>query len=157
MENEKKINVEKITANLIGLSWNKTSDGTPIVCAITSNDNLHTKTTSRSYLTALVGAAGAKAYVKSKLDIGQVEILSGSKITWERTTVPAGLPHERSGETVVLDDDDIIDHIIAVDLQPIAGVLLEKYLDDYMKEHPNCTISSLQEKLMLKNFGVQVD
>lgn len=145
------VKVEKISTTLIGLTWNKASDGTPIICAITKDGNLHTKTTSRSYLTALIGGAGAISFVKEKLDAGEVEIVSGSRITWERTTYPANTPHERNGESVVLDKEDVIDHIVSVDLQPIADVLLLKYLEEHKGE-----MSQLQEKLLQKAFGVEV-
>lgn len=148
---ENEVKVEKISTTLIGLTWNKTSDGTPIICAITKDGNLHTKTTSRSYLTALVGGSGAISFVKEKLDAGEVEIISGSRITWERTTYPANMPHERNGETVVVDKEDVIDHIVSVDLQPIADVLLLKYLEEYEGD-----MSQLQEKLLTKAFGVEV-
>ena len=145
------VKVEKISTTLIGLTWNKTTDGTPIICAITKDGNLHTKTTSRSYLTALVGGSGAISFVKEKLDAGEIEIISGSRITWERTTYPANAPHERNGETIVTDKEDVIDHIISVDLQPISDVLLLKYLEEYKGE-----MSQLQEKLLMKAFGVEV-
>lgn len=146
-----KAKTEKMSTKLIGLTWNKASDGTPILCAIVKDGNLHTKTTSRSYLTALDGAAGAVAFVKEKLDGGSVEILSGASISWERTTYPANTPHERNGETVVLDKEDVIDHIVRVDLQPIADVLLLKYLEEH-----NQTLTNLQERLLQKSFGVEL-
>lgn len=142
---------EKMSTKLIGLTWNKASDGTPILCAIVKDGNLHTKTTSRSYLTALDGAAGAVAFVKEKLDAGEVEILSGASIAWERTTYPANVPHDRNGETVVLDKEDVIDHIVRVDLQPIADVLLLKYLEEH-----NQPTTNLQERLLQKSFGVEL-
>lgn len=145
------VKVEKISTTLIGLTWNKATDGTPIICAITKDGNLHTKTTSRSYLTALVGGSGAISFVKEKLDAGEVEIVSGSRITWERTTYPANVEHERNGETVILDKEDVIDHIVSVDLQPIADVLLLKYLEEHKGE-----LSQLQEKLLMKAFDVKV-
>lgn len=142
---------EKMSTKLIGLTWNKATDGTPIVCAIVKDGNLHTKTTSRSYLTALDGAAGAVAFVKEKLDAGAVEILSGASISWERTTYPANVPHERNGESVIIDKEDVIDHIVRVDLQPIADVLLLKYLEEH-----NQAMTSLQERLLQKSFGVEL-
>lgn len=146
-----KAKTEKMSTKLVGLTWNKANDGTPIVCAIVKDGNLHTKTTTRSYLTALDGAAGAVSYVKEKLDAGAVEILSGASITWERTTYPANIPHDRNGETVVLDKEDVIDHIVRVDLQPIADVLLLKYLEEH-----NQTLTNLQERLLQKSFGVEL-
>lgn len=143
--------VEKISTGLVSLDWNKTSDGTDIICAITKTGNLHTKTTTRSYLVALVGAAGAVAFAKEKLDAGAVEILSGAGIVWERTTYPANMPHERNGATVVMDKEDVVDHILSVNLEPIADILLNKYLEEYNKE-----LSPLQEKLLLKSFGVTI-
>ncbi len=146
-----KARTEKMSTKLIGLTWNKANDGTPILCAIVKDGNLHTKTTSRSYLTALDGEAGAVSFVKEKLDAGAVEILSGALISWERTTYPANVPHERNGETVVLDKEDVIDHIVRVDLQPIADILLLKYLEEH-----NQSLTNLQERLLQKSFGVEL-
>lgn len=151
VSNTNDVTVEKMSTILVGITWNKTSDGTPIVCAITKSGNIHTKTTTRSYLTALSGSNGAIAFVKEKLDKGEVEILSGSRITWERTTYSAGTPHERNGQTIILDQEDVIDHILEVDLQPIAEVLLLKYLEEKGGE-----LSALQEKLLQKSFGVEL-
>lgn len=148
-EINKGIKTEKITTTLVGLTWNKASDGTPVICPIVKEGNLHTKSTVRSYLTALVGGSGAIAFVKEKLDVGSVEICSGAIITWERTTYPANVSHERNGETIILDTEDVIDHIVSVNLQPIADVLLLKYLE----EHPG-EMSKLQERLLVKSFGV---
>lgn len=146
--------VEKLTSILCGLTWNKTSDGTPVICAILKNSrlNLSTKSTIRSYLTALEGPSAAISYVKSKLESGEVEILSGAIVTWERTTYAAGLTHERAGQTVILDKIDVIDHILKIDLEPICEVLLLKYLEEY-----EGNLSSLQEKLLQKSFGVKFE
>ena len=137
-----------------GMSWNKSSDGTPVVCCILkdSSASLHTKTTIRSYLTALEGAIGAIDFVSSHLNEGDINIISGAKITWERTVYAPNTPHTRSdGNVVILQEEDVIDHIIKVDLRPIHGLLLDKKLDE-MGEN----ISPLKEKMLLKNFEVQL-
>lgn len=145
---------ETLKSILCGLTWNKTSDGTPVICAILKDSklNLNTKSTIRSYLTALEGPSAAISYVKNKLESGEVEILSGAIITWERTTYPAGLAHERAGQTVILSEVDVIDHIIKVDLTSICEVLLLKYLEEY-----DGNLSTLQEKLLQKSFGVKFE
>lgn len=137
-----------------GMSWNKASDGTPVVCCILKDNtaSLHTKTTIRSYLTALDGAIGAIDFVSSHLNEGDINIISGAKITWERTVYAPNTPHTRSdGNVVVLQEEDVIDHIVKVDLRPIHGLLLDKKLDE-MGEN----ISPLKEKMLLKNFEVQL-
>lgn len=151
VNNTKKPKVDTITSTLVSLHWGTASDQTPILCPIVSQGNLHTKPTDRSYLVALKGAAGAVAYAKQKLDKGEVEVLAGAEVTWERTTYPAGLPHKRGNDTVIEDKEDIVDHITEVNIQPIAGVLLQQYLEE--KSEP---MTPLQEKLILLNFGVKL-
>lgn len=141
---------EKLTTTLVSLNWGKTSDDVTILCAITKSGNLHTKTTVRSYLTALEGPSMAVAFVKDCLEEGNVGILSGASISWERTTYPAEMEHERNGEMVILDKEDIIDHIVKVDLSPINLIILNKYL-----EANTVTPNSLQEKIIIKGFGVE--
>lgn len=140
-----------ITTTLVSLNWGKTTDGTAIVCAITKEGNLHTKTSTRSYLVALEGAAGAVAFAREALEKGAVELLSGATITWERTTYEPKEAHIRNGATVVMEDEDIIDHITKIDLQPIAIHLLQKKTESLDKE-----LSPLQEKLLVKSFGVEL-
>lgn len=138
-----------IKTKLISLNWGKSTDGTTILCAITKEGNLHTKSTVRSYLTALNGASMAVSLVKDRLESGDVAILSGASISWERTTYAPNEEHERNGDVVILDKEDIVDHILEVDLNPVSEVLLLKYLE----EHKD--LSPLQERILLKGFGLE--
>lgn len=137
-----------------GMAWNKASDGTPVVCAILKDSklNLNTKTTIRSYLTALSGPIGAIDFVKAHLEAGDVNILTGARIEWETTTYPAGTPYNRSnGETVIPEEDEIVDHITKVDLNVNKDLLLSKYLDEY-----DIQDGTLKAKIVLKNFEVEL-
>lgn len=151
--NEPKVVTIKTKLCSLGICPSLTSDGKEFLAAITREGNLHTKTTIRSYFTALSGGSMAVQLVKEELERNNYAILNDCDITWERTTYPAGSIIKRlDGTEELCDTDKDVDHIVEVDLTPIAENLMLKYLE----EHEEPTPGSIKERLLLKAFGVSI-
>lgn len=145
--NELKPTVQLLKSTLVNLSEVSLEDGRNIIAAVVKEGNLHTKNTVRSYVVAISGPELAVRHATKLLLDGDLSAICGTEITWERTVYPAGVAHERNGSTVILEEDDVIDHIVDVNVSPIKLTLFLSYIEG--KE-----LSPLMEKIILKGFEI---
>lgn len=141
-----------LSSTLVSLRKVTTTEGVDVIAAIVKEGDLHTKSTVRSYITALSGAELAVAHAFSELEQQNLSIINGATITWERTTYDPGESWTRSDGTAVMNEDETqVDHIVEIDLQPIGLKLLLDYIE--VKE---LEPEGFMAKLLEKGFGIQL-
>lgn len=148
------INVETLKSTLVRLEVVVLEEeGKEVIAALLKDDRISTKNTTRSYEVALSGPAFCVEFASKMLAEGDLSVVSGAEITWERKTYAPGSIVNVNGESKFFAKGLIIDHILDVNLENIKLTLLKRY----MKEEEITDLSPLMEKILLKGFNIDLN
>lgn len=152
--NQNNNNVQRITASIINCYKTPSTDGnTYIACDLEGGVEFPTKKSVKSFIRHLVGNTNCVNAVVDELNKQNISILNGCKVVLEQKKIAANETFVSStGENIVKDKDWTATRTIAINVDSIATVLLDKEINAIVEKGGNVTDAFINFKM--KMYGI---
>lgn len=152
--NQNNNNVQRITASIINCYKTPSTDGnTYIACDLEGGVEFPTKKSVKSFIRHLVGNTNCVNAVVDELNKQNISILNGCKVVLEQKKIAANEQFISStGEAITKDKDWVATRTIAINVDSIASVLLDKEINAIVEKGGNVTEAFINFKM--KMYGL---